>query len=117
MQPIRGRAASLDFWLGPGSLQGPQGQSPGHTGLGGGAPHNAAHQQQLAGDKEGQEVPQQRREPEHSHVDAANELDLLGLEASLFDCQDGKGTRKESHSKEQVDDKIMSFRAPVKGRI
>lgn len=72
------------------------------------------HQQQQSGDEEGDEVPQQSREPESGYVNSTDKLDMLGLDGSLFDCQDGKRTRQESYSKKQVDDKIMSFRAPVK---
>lgn len=74
------------------------------------------YQQQQSGDKEGDEVPQQSREPENSHINSADELDVLGLDSSLFHCQDGKRARQESYSKKQADNKIMSSKAPVKDR-
>lgn len=100
------------FW----SAHGPQGKPPGSVGKG---PSTGCspHQQQQSGDEEEDEVPQQSREPESGHVNSTDELTVLGLGGSLFNCQDGKRARQESYSKKQVDSKIMSFRDLVKDSI
>lgn len=57
------------------------------------------HQQQAAGGREDDEIPQQSGEPVREDVDPAQKLDVLGLRDSLSHCQETKATDEKSHAK------------------
>lgn len=78
--------------------------------------HPGTHHQQQSGNEERDEVPQQSREPERGHAHSAYKLEVLRLNVLLSNRQDGEGARQESYSKKKVDNKVVSFRAPVEDR-
>lgn len=59
------------------------------------------HQQQAAGGREDDEIPQQSGEPVREEVDPAHELDVLGLRDSLGHRLEAEATDHNGHAESQ----------------